>query len=1186
MSSFLFISGSELKISDKHPLNPLNIIIAQYSTHDTYISPDDFIDKNSNLINYGLGKLVYNEEKKKNWETLKIFMTPLTKEDRINEFVKIYLRKIVKDLSIIDLQQSMSFFKTDDLIYQIFQEIIVEKTPSLHKQEDAKIARINKEIELLHQTTYSHSNILTSVDLSAELAGNVLKDLGQKYTVIDQDESIQNLKNGYTYKFFVEFINLLKKNGLAENRSSWSKNDIEKFINGTKLSKKIENNFATEFPIFAEKYLTNSNVSNEIKEKLQKCIEDKKELKKYIAKIPSDTELNVYRKSGEDLIRRENEELAKQNEIISKKDLLEKKIESYVKKEIKEITKYMKSSRSHTEAQKQYEIEKIKTEAPIKVLELDEIKKLRTEIENLENVSVRKSEFKFKKWQLAMIKKIKEGKSCLVNGPTGGGKTFISMIYFDTFIRNNSDKSKKMVYVAPNYHLALQIYASFRKTFENVGCSFITSETCFISESQDTQIFIGTPDKLSIYFHGSGVKFQGSIFDEIHTISLSFGEDIYSHKTSESISNLLGMCETQIVALSATIQREDIHRLQEEISIRTGIRKISKILYKKRAVPVERYIYGGDDLQKMNSEDFANEQIEEDEFSDNEDQVLQEIPISETKNKETTDIVSEFIPVTPENTFNLFKILEKNDKLPVILFDQTEENSYNNFKEYIRWIDTQENQYVPSNEILLVEISRLISSYNNLIAGPLSEYNSALASKNEQRQKTTYENLQRVATSKYGFLEKIILCIQTELAKSLSYDSSSAYPQKYKILDTDGNLYSYNTILCKKAYTYYENIKNKIQPFPHESSFSDIPMYFQNKSEFFRIGPQITDVDFEYLKSKVTENNTIKKCKDLALKLCQAESINFGDLEDLINLIVKGLNFGVGIILPTFPFIIQYFLLKSLNKTGNAVKGSIKVVFASKSMNMGVNFGLRTVIIRNQELHDLNVCVFRQEEGRAGRQGLDTQANVISWNIANTYHTTLNNLPRIVFPPHGDNYGCFVQHYVHISEEIVARRIENASNIEALFRGEELDVSDANFDENSDDENESVKNKVKGKGKKIQNIREKNAKLIQKSRFDSGHQDQIEKILSVCIIPLSTEIGLEKDDIYNISRRIISIVRGELPSYMRENTYFWIQKINLIKLSLQEIYIRFRNCVNYKFLEYIENVYMLLHKFQYIQLKL
>ena len=973
-------------------------------------------------------------------------------------------------------------------------------------------------------------------------------------------------------------------------------------------------------------------------------------------------------------------------------------------------------------------------------------------------------------WQRRMINVIiKLGKSVSVTGPTGGGKTFVSMIIFNHFLKSEnlktSEELKKIIYVAPNYHLAWQIFCNLKKTFPDKFISFISETISSISEN--SQLYVGTPIELWAYFSiNKEQKFDIGIFDEIHTISTTFDVAPISKNRNtpkiraESISNLLKLCSktkngivtSQIIALSATIKETDLNVLRRQIKLLTNITEIINIKYNKRSVvqtmlelksdltfeeitsdnsiiqdPVYdpnleeidenmkedlEYImniqnsnYPISEVEKLNNDEqpLMEENIEEETSSSTPEQEQEEeqedswedfdtnivlkveIPKKYSKKQEEEmkkeemrkeeekkerekkerekkeeekkeedrlymekynleqeekrkkeqeeeeheifleqDLQEEdesenfswregTIPVNAENTYNVLKNIVNLDMLPVCIFNKTEEATYNQFKEYVEWIKTEDATYISSWYKLQNELLDKINNFNNDARSVKSEYENAFVKGNTA---DIEPQARRVSTSRIDTINAIILSLSQEIIKILKKDienkeeikyfydtfnddnKSHNYINSYTILKfnnlknvcinqnfivKDEDLYkiSYNCMSILEEFIKWSNISRYSKSFPDPQSLATLEYVCDDISRFFRIGAKVRCIkDFKLMKQNNFTGKENQKIIDNINILCDAEGILKEQIEDIIDLIVDGLQYGVTIILSTFPLVIQNQLLKSLNETSNSSPDGIKCTFTSQSMSMGINYAYRTVLIINTVLDFLNVCVSRQMGGRSGRKGFDIKAFVLYWNIENCNHMSLEDLPEIEMPNSDDNTGFFINGYNAIAKSIEKKRLLLINNSEKDIKT----IKDVKIN-NVSDYGESIfkahKIKEDYRTKKLKKAPE----ISDVRKLKSIMEKDINNVMNDCIGIIMTSLGFKTGEKLELKQRMIAIAENNMTESMKTNSYKWLQRMNDIKTAIREIHTRLRNTKSEKFLEYLELIFKLVHRLQYAQIK-
>lgn len=721
-----------------------------------------------------------------------------------------------------------------------------------------------------------------------------------------------------------------------------------------------------------------------------------------------------------------------------------------------------------------------------------------------------KSSLQLDEWQKEMIKYIQEGKSILVNGPTSGGKTFASMAAIDWLINDNGNI--KLLYCAPLDHLCIQAWANISKSFKQ-KVALVCGVFSYIPD--DACIWIGTPIEINSYLRGCDQTFTIGIFDEIHSLSTSFGNGMLNIIRSEAISVLLTRIEKQIVAISATIHKEDIPILKRFISFQTKITPIHEIIYTERPIPVIHEIYNPD---------------------------------------------NEKIPVIPESTFQLIRSMKAQNIFPALIFDESDESCYTHFSSYVDWLDMKESTECWS--VVYTTFEPKITSLNDEMR--IYEADSL---KNDSSRKALLPRIRGFIKRKMEIIHDIRSTLRSLIEKYLIGDYIIQLPiserSKFPIRDV-------NEVSSLSYYLFQQYMLFPQSSVTEDSTDALSPLMYpcQGKAPFYCVGEYIPEVKlFKTMYNKEKCSGESRKLRKRMLELCRAERIREREIKPLFNLITRGLEYGIGIILPTMPFVVQYLVLQLLSER------RIKVVFASHSMSMGINFPIRSVVIRSNDLIDLNVCEFMQMSGRAGRRGLDTKGYVISWNISNAMNASISNLPRIVLP--NTDGGFLIQDALKCAVNIECKRvnINDTSLIDDAINNLSI--------ENSTEEIEEAK--VTGYDENGDEIYEINKSKIIRSNIND--QSLASSIIG-CIAPVMKSLNMGPIMIIEITKRIQDITLGQYSSELSEDNYYWSQAINMVKCGLQEVHAQIRNRSNEKLIKYIACIYELLHRVQYRQMRM
>jgi Lhr-like helicase len=817
--------------------------------------------------------------------------------------------------------------------------------------------------------------------------------------------------------------------------------------------------------------------------------------------------------------------------------------------------------------------------------------------------------FSLDPWQHEMVEHIRSGRSLLVVGPTSGGKTFASMSAMDSLLRT-SDSSITLAYVAPTFHLALQTYANLVRSFQTVGISLITGIINTISK--DTKIWVGTPSDLWSYLSATGEDFTIGIFDEIHTLSETFGEGIEAVVTSHAIANLLLKCRTQVIALSATIGDADISTIQAYLTTRTKISQIETIVYRDRFIPLVQYQYVGVDGFK----ELHSGALREDKY-----------PSSNGGCPPET-----LVPTTMFNTFDLVKRLEKNDMLPAIIFDENEATCYDHYVSFVNWLEVQEStayriwheihdNLIDKTQDLNTTLRQAENEYHS--RGPRSAALCNAASKSRESMITVIKNRIRTEILKP---ENVILDPLVDITQRhrnifslISGDgpcngplSPREAPRKGLCLSTDDRSRSErwssreagaptppksfvneglsNDVLPTKVSALVRDLLHEWQRYntlevgwdgSSSAGLSTIPVPCQQMGPYFTIGTYSLDFEtFKHMRNpnSAEHNQAAMKLHRFMKGLCAAERITEADVDGLLQLIDKGLRFGVGIILPTMPFIIQYELLRLLNNR------KVSLIFSSRSMSMGINVPLRTVVIRSTELKSWNVCELMQMSGRGGRRRLDNQGNVIFWNVLNCLNVDVAHLPLIKIPQMEENQGSLISHPLDVAIQIEMGKamIHDVSAVKASLGFLNPTMAYTSLDLIIDDPS-SVYHSYDNVEEDGRSVNDSISSTRELSMIDGR---ELSSSISVCVDPIATSIGYDEIHVMDMVQRIQRLAMNKILVSDKLEVYKTAEVITLIKRGIQELHTRYHRSSNLEWLSFMANTFELLHRVTYRQLRL
>jgi hypothetical protein len=768
------------------------------------------------------------------------------------------------------------------------------------------------------------------------------------------------------------------------------------------------------------------------------------------------------------------------------------------------------------------------------------------------------SKYSLDPWQSEMVEHIRSGRSVLVVGPTSGGKTFASMAAMDWLVNSTADVS--LAYVAPTFHLALQTYANLVKSFKNVGISLVTG--VINSLARNAKIWVGTPADLWSYLTATGETFTIGIFDEIHTLSETFGEGIEARITSHAIANLLVKCSRQVIALSATISDTDVTTIQEYLRSRTNIQIIETVVYRERVIPLIQYEYLGEAGVQSFTSIIAQ-----------------------------SNTVTQRVPTEMLNTFHLVKTLERSDMLPAIIFDENEAACYDHYVAFVNWLEIQEynayrawHQVYDDFEKRVLEVNSKLREAENEYYNKTSKASSLCNAASNNRDtiieaiktqiKTQIlkpENLiiePRIITTERH--RKIYRLIRNSLSDGIKRSSDSVIHLPNEASALIGDLLDewqrYNTLQ-----TSWNGL--------NAEGLSTIPIPCERMGPYFTIGTYSLEFEtFKYMRnpSSAGKSPAAMKLHRFMKGLCEAERISEADVDPLLQLIDRGLQFGVGIILPTMPFVVQYELLRLLNNK------KVSLIFSSRSMSMGVNVPLRSVVIRSTEVKAWNVCELMQMSGRCGRRRLDTQGHVVFWNVLNSREADVSHLPLIAIPQMGAEQGSLIAQPLDVAIQIEINRatIKDVSAIKASLgflnptKGDiPLDLLMGEGDLSSspiiDDEAKSTYTTNTGSTLSL-----------------SVDDRELSASIAACVDPIAISIGYNEIVALDLVQRIQRLAMNKILVSDKLEPYKTAEVITVIKRGIQELHTRYYRNTNLEWLSFMANTFELLHRVTYRQLRL
>lgn len=785
-------------------------------------------------------------------------------------------------------------------------------------------------------------------------------------------------------------------------------------------------------------------------------------------------------------------------------------------------------------------------------------------------------------WQTTFIEAVREGQSVLAITPTSAGKTFIGMSSIEWFLERKRDADPTVIaYIAPSFDLALQTYNNVKATFGRYQTSLVTARASDIVDR--TQIWIGTPIELWVYFNTMGIHFDVGYFDEIHTISVSFGTGREANLRSEATANLLTLCRRQFIGLSATIHEDDIDELCGFISRQSGLTlnpRTNVIIHQSRPVPQQKFRWVGDSY-------------------------IPELPLPPSE-----DPVE--YPVTPEATFKFLRQMLDENKGPALIFDANPEECWNNYERYVEWLSVAEAEAYSGWHRVASETERDIATYNDMVDKHYAYVSLAAAEAAASRGRTTRSmrtdvtGARSVVASKSSTIEvpdtsgfkvrrvAILRKIRTNLVETIKARMATR-PRLTRKITKEQAIQLESIGVVKAPGERYKAGKLVGVEVPDlldvyqkcavaEAYRGDDPMAIefvcQGVGPYFRMGAEIKEVNRIRAMFKPSMDPKGQQLREEMLALCEAERIREDEIRPLFELIVRGLEFGVGIVVPTIPFVVHYTMLQLLSTK------AIPMIFASLDMSMGINYPIRTVCIRANTLTTMNVCEYLQAAGRSGRRRLDTIGYVVSWNIVNADSANQATLPHIQLPVLDARSGSQISDHLKLAIEIEQGRIYA---IDAATTQQTLDEAIRRLGySKAKKETKRTLAVEDGDGDVLEMEDESERTGVETARGTRVHVDDSALVSAVagCVAPLAASMGIDSSDLLEITDRIRNITLGSTSAEMHENAYHWARQIGLVKIALQELHIKMHMCSHFEWLRYIESVYELIHRAQLRQMRL
>ena len=873
------------------------------------------------------------------------------------------------------------------------------------------------------------------------------------------------------------------------------------------------------------------------------------------------------------------------------------KVYEYYLKQKAEIEKGIKLKKNNGWKRSQTDIPEIPTDPKI-LLELTNVQQIQYkklyDIHQLNTKSDLDSNsgpgFVLDQWQSDAINTIRRSQSCLITGPTSGGKTYVMMKALDNIINNGG--TNIIVYVSPTFHLAYQTYANIKATFPNRKVAIVTIELVHIPN--DANIFIGTACELLNYFITSNTKFHVGIIDEIHVSATPY---FNTNSTKDNVracayGKLISRCLEQVVAASATINNEiamrtfmaEMFNLNRETKI--AVEDIKLIKYTERAVPLMEYRYNdmNNSLEKI-------------------DRTVQNISQNQPN-------------ITSENLFKLLIKMRDQDMIPAIVFDNTDDVAWKTYVDLIDYCVTKESIDYKNYGQILDNINGMIASYNDAcdkVFNSMPENENVDSSRirvdrrggaDSQKSKGSKTRrdfgLKSLCSKRLDVVTKMIGDTRISLSKSITQYNENPLNETLisnipysdipkNIMTKICKLFEVNPDKLLLKYPKFSINWSHVDTFEIMTTLNDIDVdipdklisFEMNKGSFYRFSKSSCGMDILKAIREPGSDQDNWKQRTRMITLAQAQNIQPREIDGIIDVIMRGLEFGISIINPSLPFAIQNIILEHLKSK------DMGVVFASESMSMGINYPLRSVIIKSNSDKALKLIPGKmiQMSGRCGRRGLDNQAHVVFWEIENDIESHSDYIEPISYPEHfiidhaQTKSGCIISDHEKIAIKLGEIHMTSYFDKEKeIIKKQKTRLSDMKNGGRVKDSNHNTKTEKNDIYDDMERKAcEKRAENINIKR---------ELFLNPVVRCLCSEIGFDEEISQQLSDMVCKIDEDIVMESYLINSFERSQNINLLMNMIIEIH-NFYAMSNYTdFLQFLERIANILQTCEYKLIKL
>jgi len=601
------------------------------------------------------------------------------------------------------------------------------------------------------------------------------------------------------------------------------------------------------------------------------------------------------------------------------------------------------------------------------------------------------------KWQLKVLKNVKNNISTIVQAPTSSGKTFTAI--------GVSLFHKKVLYIVPTKPVAYQVASQFYKM--KMSYNLLIDDT-FPPNPSNLRIVIGTPEYVEKYLPVIGIKFNFAVFDEIHNFAKEDDGHMYE--------NIIKLMKCNFLALSASIG--NINHIKSTWKSIYPDRNIELVQYSKRFINLQRYIWNADNIKELHP--------------------LSCIDCSDLI--EENDYVNKYnLPFTPNDTVKLYLKIEEEFEDLYVESDDDDDNDGDDDNDEKNLEDNVDNkdyklfnvaEWKPykffenkglDNKLISLDncreyetflkekLVKLCEIYPDRVSKLLASFKpeTSIISSRINKQ-SMYSIFRKLFDNKMGpaivFNTDTDTCYKmfNDLYKVILEKEKQEYPYHYLILEFKQQIYATyrdkrNAFESKlkedEKYTKLENFDEKERN-SYITTVSDYYLKLLNKiKENLSIPKNIRDLQYGnlYEEYQNTLNRPDLSVKDIfkkhpkfcfsmtdpmsgnMIKAIRKEIKKSIGIEiDYESILFQMLKRGIGIYTENVPDIYKWIVQKLVSEK------KLYFVISDRTLCLGIDLPFRSSVLMGYEnSNDFTVNDFTQMSGRAGRRGLDDKGNIV-----------------------------------------------------------------------------------------------------------------------------------------------------------------------------------------------------------------